>query len=365
MGAGAAAVGLLLSVGCDTSHELPLLAEDYATAPCYEPTATEQAAVDQLFISNPLYQRDSQYKNMEWHQIESAISKRLGMTLVPYALGQEVEQDHTEHAPYKTIFHDARVYLGKFGVQLRVAQPQDFTDGDIGSAPTKQELNRAAASYDIAEIADGFHELPLEYVQATGLKTILLISHASGEAAYAKIDGPADTVAVDITAAPAEPGPQLLDHEMYHLLDHRECDSASAQYTDPGYTALNGRNIYGPGNHAGVFALDSPKLTKLQSQPPEGQADKRTYHKMLKNVVSYSSYGFTNAVEDKAEMGRNIAVPSDYSTMLSNRTPIIKQKFEYLMARLYHYQPAVVRYFAAISTRPYVRKSGRSTDKIY
>lgn len=352
VGVGAAAAGLLLAASCDISHEPPLQAESQMTAPCYEPTAEEQAVVSQLFSKEPLYLHDSRYKDMQSHGVESAISKRFGMTLIPQSGGQKVEQDYTEHAPYKTIFHDAKIYLGEFGVQLRLARPQDFTGGYIGKVPTKQELNRTNASYDIAEVIDGFHELPLEYVAATGLKTILLIAHASGEAAYAKIGGPANTVAVNITATQAEPGPQLLDHEMYHLLDRRECTSASAQYIDPGYTALNNGDIYGPTNHTDALALDSPKISRLRDQHPKGRSDKQIYHKMLKNVVSYSSYGLTNVVEDKAEMGRNIAIPSDYSTVLSDRTPVIKRKFEYLMARLYHYQPAVVRYFAAISTRP-------------
>jgi hypothetical protein len=60
---------------------------------------------------------------------------------------------------------------------------------------------------------------------------------------------------------------------------------------------------------------------------------------------------FGNVVEDKAEVGKNIAFPDFYGDMLDPAMPVLRYKFLTLMTRLYHLDPNVVRYLATLGNR--------------
>jgi hypothetical protein len=265
--------------------------------------------------------------------------------------------------------------LRQFGVQLSVARPGEFTDGKQ-EVPTPDELDSHNAQDDLRAIVDGMSELPTQYVGFSGLKHIVLVSYTGKDpntpyAATAYTDGKHNTITVNVATDDSEPS--TIDHEIYHLVDAAECGS-DGMSSDQGYTKLNGNNanIYtgkdDNNDNNGNLAYDGntvnndyDRLSNLEGS----SANKHTaiYNQLylsdqdelatdLSRVDVYTEYSLRNEVEDKAELGRNIAFPEDYDEVLEPGMPKLRSKFEFLLARLYKYRPDVVKYLAAVSTRP-------------
>lgn len=73
--------------------------------------------------------------------------------------------------------------------------------------------------------------------------------------------------------------------------------------------------------------------------------------KKAARVVVSSDYSFTNVAEDKAELGSNILDSFLISGVLDRKMPILRRKALFLLARLYHDNPAFVQFYAAVSDR--------------
>ena len=129
---------------------------------------------------------------------------------------------------------------------------------------------------------------------------------------------------------------------------------------DPEYAALNGSmNIYDPANYPKVITYegkikeDVSRLINEQGSADRAQvcADQKTLNQDMQKVVAQSET--PSIVEEKAEMGKNIAFPERYGDVLDKNMPVYRQKFLLLMTRLYKRAPNIVRFLAATGSRTY------------
>jgi hypothetical protein len=328
---------------------------------CYQPTVAEQQSVDQLFSKTPIEQKPP-YRDENYNRLIPDVATHFGLTVPSMALQEESETAYRQNYSFPAAMRIANNYLGKFGVSISVAKPGELTSGDK-QVPTVAELNTNAALYDIDEITEGFTLLPTQYVHLSGLKHVILAAN-TGDYAYAVTEGKHNTIAVDVTGEDEDP--LLMDHEIYHLLDSAECGGSDRMFEDQGYTDLNGGNIY-----EGKAWAQNPKVEStlndnqiLDSQDLQVEGEETNDNALscvgqdqldqeLPRVVAISEYSLDDVAEDKAEMGKAFGNPSDFYRDLSPQMPIVRKKFEYLLARLYHFSPKIVDYFAAVSSRPY------------
>lgn len=356
--------GAIAGLGGLTFLETTKALDDTPAVPsCYDPSRREIRDVAHLFAKPPAAPEiPLTYvpggPNPPTPEDEAA---KDGLTLPDNSLHERALMLDVYKGSTDVFFRVARQYLEQFGVQLIIPQKSNIPRGG-GHIPTDGELNTVNARIQIARIMDGFHGLPLQYVGFSGLKKILLVADIPSPAKYeyaaeAFTHGQHDVVAVDITR---NGDATTIDHEIYHEIDAAEC-GAMGMHNDTGFTDLNPNNIYLHRkwkqaekrravtmdgtlvtDQANIFTAEPGHVCGLISQFERDEA----------RAVAVSDYSLDSPTEDKAEMGAIFARPYKYDLVLDPSRPIIKRKFEFLMARLYHFRPRLVRYFAAVSDRP-------------
>lgn len=355
MGAGAAIdyeLGLTPNVP-RIANELSQITGNIPTCPT--PSPLTMHTVGRLFSSRPL-DKSPRYWGETYSESSAEIAERLGLTLPDNYLADKLDRA-PENRPFNWDFAVAGAYLAQFGVRLSVAGPNQF-DKSTGTMPTRADLANFSTKYALEDIVGGLQYVPLQYVRATGLKHVVLTDITDNDIqGMALTKGKDNTVLVD----PRKGGDlNLMPHEMEHLIDAKECGAPLGNVSDPAYTALNGGNIYHSNEHEkdadeitveGTLA-DDVRNFAIASNSSIACKEEEIYKRALPKAVAYSDYGLTDLAEDKATIGANIAFPETYGEVLSKRTPIIRKKFEIIMARLYDINPRLVRYFAGVSTRP-------------
>jgi hypothetical protein len=193
---------------------------------------------------------------------------------------------------------------------------------------------------------------PVEVIQEWGLKkvSIIKIAEAGGYS-----DG--DTFYAD----PSQIGFKGFTHELYHGKDALDCGKEGMS-RDEGFNALNptdtiytDRGEYISQEVYMEFLLEKQKelegARKIGDEARIATIKEQIAREAAK-VAVFSEYGFKNIVEDKAEFGKEILGMDRYPEMLDPKTPRIRQKFLFLLARVFHDNPKIVQYLADITSRP-------------
>jgi len=249
----------------------------------------------------------------------------------------------------------ARALLNRYGVSVILKKPDDEYEG---TTPTSTELQTIEAQSAVKELIEGLMRFPAEYIHLAGLKKVVLTSGIKPDA-YAVTDHQHDTVVVNLSNGSGYwEGGQDIRHELFHLVDAKLCGPEGMK-NDPEYEALNdGKDIYGS-DKTKVIPFEEYFINRQEREQRMKEAlrnyDKGTYCELeqqgikeAKQVAAESWYSLTDAVEDKAEMGTNFyAGPYSYEIIEATKSPVYKNKFHLLMARIYHVAPNIVRYFAA------------------
>ncbi len=269
---------------------------------------------------------------------------------------------------FATYLTEVQQFLDQLGVTLTVAEP-GVTYSYGGRVPTAEELATKSAAYLLADIATAFSNLPKEYVELAGLKHIIIVAGTDTEdvAGYANTEYPHDTIVLDILKTPDQSiSPSGVNHELYHLIDAASCGAAD-MFNDHGFVALNGdRMLYSnvPLDTRPTYPSYKDSFTTEQNNDTQmlvnanQQADNTLRCQIVSQelsdqaeVVTVSDY-HPNPAEDKAEIGSVIPNTNDYVEFDNPQYATLYPKFRYLLARLYHQNPGIVRFFAKTSRRP-------------
>jgi hypothetical protein len=208
-------------------------------------------------------------------------------------------------------------YSKQFGFDVRV----DFKDAGGNVRPfDRDKIRPAEFSLAFLNLMADFEYIPVEMVKATGLKQLRIVRdfvnadrHEADIAAKAYGANHIDIKLSDLISGSRKDIP----HEMGHLFDYNFCGDYGFNYYDPQYDALNpGDFEYGTGGY---------------------------WHDS-----TISSYGASNAKEDKAEMFANIFSGIDPAAVHSQYS-VVRQKYDLLLARLEEKVPGSVEYLQQIS----------------
>ncbi|HEU4830824.1 MAG TPA: hypothetical protein VFS65_01480 [Candidatus Saccharimonadales bacterium] len=280
--------------------------------------------------------------NIDAADVRRQTAESLGLTIYDYRT-EFRDLINNAHGPFpediSVVEYVSRVteFLNRYSVELVVSS----TDNEGGvlyrdSQPFTMKEITDEDSRNIKQQLIGFiesiGEMPVELVHFANLKKIILVHgpFANGRSSAGYVNpnlAEIGTIYVD----PSRPTASLLEHEIFHLMDMREC-GLEGMYQDTQYAALNPISTLYEGH------------TKYVSEESafEGASGP--------DVVVRSDYGFTNIVEDKATLGEAILDPAQVRTVVeAAESPVLQSKSLLLLARLYQDRPDILQYLAAVS----------------
>jgi len=260
-------------------------------------------------------------------KIISMMAKDTGLTVVPYIpFHNELFQQNPN---IKRDFTVSNNFLKKnYGVQISPLKKRIGDDPGPGINPfdkrDKKTMTPMRVRTALGRIVFSIHKYPKQFIQAIGLKNIVV---GIGAGVSGQAESKTGTV---FMAADAE---GVVDHELFHTEDDKECKGIA--YNDPGYTALNPPD----------FSYDQEKNTVMAPSISQAQIDKQP--ELEEQSFTYSEYGKTNVVEDKADQGARLIGGRAFE-ILQSKSTIVKEKFFYLAGRMASTKlgERFVRYFA-------------------
>ncbi len=336
---------------------------------CVDPTPQEWNDTVGIFDAPETYEVASLierygYKNGA-NNIDEGLSEtraiaaeRHGLTIYNYreymqTLDDDLYSDGGPKLPFSTYLDTAKAFLALYDVDLTVDMEAEDKETIEKVDPTVLESDTVKQSMTV--LIRTFGEMPVELVKYIGLKKIRLVTIEEDKVAgFVEPVGEAGEYFVDPSRAITA---NVFAHELYHVLDVRLCGPADMR-VDDGFTDINPADIYNDrGNY--ISELDSIDdglnlYTDLQLADNEAEtaAVQAQIDELKSRVVTPSEYGFTSPVEDKAEVGASLFDPFAYVRFLRTSSPVLRDKSLFLLARMYHDEPKLVRYFADISHRP-------------
>jgi hypothetical protein len=303
-------------------------------------------------------------------------AERYGLTIYDYRteyrdLFKDVNRAQTK--PIAEYLQRTTEFAARYGVTLSVPAT---TESNSDPATTPLDMSHLTAKqqqqvrYALTGFIDNLGEMPVEFVQSTGLKHIYLV-HIPDEL----IAGFADQATGD--AFYVDPlkrlDAQTFAHELTHLWDANVCGGPEGSFLDPGFDRLNPVNVYGEylyehrvtergdytdhesvaGSKQASELLKKMQADYLSSDKTLADHDWRKFHHLFRHVVSTSSYGMVNIAEDKATIGEEIFEPYDYQGVYDKNQPILAAKFAYLLARIYQANPSIAKYLIEVGNNKF------------
>lgn len=266
-------------------------------------------------------------------------------------------------ARFDYYLNSAREIFGAYGVKVELNNGGNPKDGAV---PSKKFLESGAPNEALLALMSQADQFPEEYFALSGLKQIVLTKLKAlpdgGETiAYVKrmrdnriMEN--DTIFFNLASGiTIQNDATSLGHELAHLIDDQECGPVG-MYNDQEFNSVNGE--YKPYNSDDASLSLEAVMHKVnhfeeleRKAINSGNIPRYCGLFALTNalramVTTSTEYGRTDIVEDKAEIASNIGTPYGSYFVNDSRSPILKAKFNLLMARLYHMAPRIVKYFA-------------------
>lgn len=352
---------------------------------CIEPTAEDMAVVDELLskpkspellldaddgsmkVSNEAWERRDSYLDAFAH--ERGLQVHEGWSVYQY-LAEDFGSIETGKVPSPTDFYleTTNSFMQQLGVTVTMGSGNDYSFG--GRGLTAEELENQNTKLTLMNIVNAYAGVTQEYIDAMGLKNIVLVTGMSteGVAGYAIPNGPHDTFYINVdTSESALPfDVSGINHEGYHLLDGGQC-GPSNMAVDPSFTSLNqGINIYSDITtqpYQESYSLEEyyKDVSAIQQHMYDAKlaGDVEGYcilaaadDELASQVVTYSD-DHTNPAEEKAGLGSQLMNDYVINEVTNPRFPKLAAKAKFLLARLYHMEPAVVEYLIEQSSPQY------------
>lgn len=339
----------------------------------YDPTPQEIKAVKDFI-------KLTEKPDGVWSPQEAETAKKYDLTLYDFRTIPEhckkIFDDYRDYdhgrkedlLDFDTYFDTAKEVLALYGVNLVLGEPGK--EYECGGRPlTKEEKERPETKESILKLINSFFDQPVELVKQTGLKKVGLIQIAQA-GGYAETYGTKDTYYVDPTQKRDD---NPFDHEIYHLYDvnkggnyfaidegFNNLNPSGFNYTDSGKKPKSTKYLSYMDDYIKTFDyLSSYAHANNPSLGSNGPEISATLQKQLDSAAAHvavvDNYSFNHIVEDKANLGSILFNPGAYSFALDERKPILREKFIFLLARLYHDNPNLVKYFLEVrnQVKPY------------
>lgn len=271
--------------------------------------------------------------------------------------------------PFQDYLSATQEFMANYGVQVMVGTPEmEYSYG--GRAPEAEMLESDNAKITLMNVLYTFTDQPEQYVkEVAGLGGIVLMTGTEGEnvGAYAQSGELNNQIYINIqTKEETLPiSVSNVHHELAHLGDADSCNIwASAE--DPDYEQLNGGlDIYDPevtydtvtfeyGDYISLTGnLIDEKIVAEEAGDMKKWCEINDREQAIgAEVLTYSEY-HPDPSEDKAEIGAGITQPYMYGILADSRFPVLRNKFELLLARLHARYPKVAEYLIKTADRPY------------
>lgn len=265
--------------------------------------------------------------------------------------------------------------MARYGVEIVFsAEKEAQLDDDIITTVEHNPLTREAfvaadskeAKFVLYSLITQFGELPVELVEAIGLKRIVvtdivgtIVDGTTGVAGFIEPEDHSNTtIYIDQFVATGS----VAIHEMVHLWDAQQCGPLGMQY-DEQYSELNPEPVEGKygfyedttGYYSDqeAFSLATAQNLYTKLQQAETPEEKALVYAQIDaidaQVVTVSDYGLTNIIEDKATLGERLFDPLNRWTVEAVASPILQSKITLLAARLYEQEPKLLEYLARTS----------------
>lgn len=244
-----------------------------------------------------------------------------------------------------------------YGVKFEIVDAGDF----LASDALKTWTGRQA----VEMTARGITRLPLSYTRMSGATVFKLYNDPTSDFdAYVSVQAEDLDSGIHINLA-KEQSIENVAHEETHLVDAQECGS-EAMDNDPSYTSFNAPGLTYTGQNDNVLEAKNFSLVDiLSNEKPQnidivdspGSCNIETRQPVMKKASVVSAYSLKNPAEDKAEMFSSIAEPFHLQDVVGKNVPRLRNKFMFLMARLFEKNPTAARDIIAVAERPESLKS--------
>jgi hypothetical protein len=332
----------------------------------YNPTGEEMRVVEEI-VEQPLKPRIEYKPDATTEEIKAGLLKRRleiaqehGLTMHDHLTFTKDLAKDLEGEPqldYATYVKRAQEFLKNYDITLSLADSsRDFRFLE-GYALDEQTLESKKVKESLVDLIREIGDQPVELIKEMGIKNIQMLGIGSE-----KTRGWADMLAGDtfIFDPTKTIGTGLL-HEGYHLYDVNHADQYS-MYDDQGFRSLNPstEEIYNqsgklPANFISQTEYLKSWFSAMNAISDAKQAgDEKEVTRLTKEleakagqVAVTTNYAFTNIAEDKAELARDI-MGGSLDGKLERKSPILRRKAIFLLARLYHDKngPAIVKFLA-------------------
>jgi hypothetical protein len=354
---GSLAVGL----ASDSAEAHPSIPVQYDANGCVLPYSSDTVQIAQL-VAEPesslmVADEIGTGKGGDPHSAAEAyrleIARRYGLHI--YDAKPTIDQLKAEDAngtlPYQTYLSAAQNFMIQFGIDVRLATPDDNL-AYHGKPLTAVQLADPAMKTTLLSLLSAYSNVPAEYVALGHEKHIILAGNLApnGAAAYAVIDEEHDTTVYDATLGIDT---HTYGHELGHDVDATLC-RITGMSKDTEFAAINGSGpdlyngkTWNPAmpNFADFQQADIDAYTKAVKLAAAGHADAACALLDAQNaeaakLTSWSEY-HPNTAEAKAELYGELFDPQTYVTMLDPRYTIMRKQFLFLLARLHAVEPGL------------------------
>lgn len=314
-------------------------------------------------------QSDADIVVEQQRQQHLAVAQELGLTVFDYK-NEFADLEHDIYADVSSIsaeqyFLRAQEFLSRYGIDLVFDEKAKDDTYTVEHTPYSYDQLVSENSLDtkrtLYTIIDNIGALPVEFVEYTGLKHLVLTDITQHTFDGQDIAGLAltdtadsDTIYVDAYVG----GGTVVIHEMTHIWDANQCGpngmSVDEQYNDLNPVNEGAYNFYADttGYYDKVSASTEIGAQDLYMQLQLAQTDEEKaaiqvqIDAIKQLVVTADSYGMTNVLEDKATLGAQLF--GDYSRwqVEASDSPIYQQKAILLATRVLQDHPEFIDYFA-------------------
>lgn len=238
----------------------------------------------------------------------------------------------------QSLFNRAQMFAKLYGIDLEpYSSNRDSLSEDDGAIALQQnDLEKISAKQTLIGVMEGLSTMPVEFVKKMGVKHIYLAAYLKDMAGLAVNDGGAGNVYLD-SSVPINS--QIVVHEMTHILDGNLCGNGRASSNDPNYTNHNSDDIY-LNNSPDLLSKPPSSMAQYQSTARGAKTIEKIktncneFLTILSSVEVETDYGYTNVLEDKAELGSAILTDNTSGGTFDPRSPRLRAKAIELLARI-------------------------------
>ncbi len=234
-------------------------------------------------------------------------------------------------------FAFTREFISQYGVTL------ESTDAD---------LTTASASALMSHIRDAFAQVPREFIEYAKVNRMAFDRGGRFGAAHILMG----VITFDITSKAHQTTRDVM-HEFFHLWDRQSCGLLFAQDNDPGFSAIRGgrdrtQGLSEDNYYLYIQSLEAGLETALKANDLKEACN---IHDELTRLgaqtltpTEYSRISDDDS-EEKADLSRAFIDHQLHHRYLKPYSPVIKQEYTYLYARLRKEDPAVANYFLGMT----------------